>query len=182
MEARGGVFVTNDSDLYERARHYATFCRNDNIAYLWSDDIGYNYRISNVTAALILAQVERIDELIKRKKEIYDWYYEHLINVPYIEMLTPKAECTSNYAYVVGYLDKNAPIERDNLIKAMLSENIYMRPGYPSMSLMPNYERKFQMSNSDCYFLQGIVFPTAMNIDENDVLRVVDKLRFYLNV
>ena len=61
----GGMFVTNDEDLYKRAYHYGTFCRNDEITYLWSDDVGYNYRISNVTAALILAQVERINELIE---------------------------------------------------------------------------------------------------------------------
>ena len=49
------MFVTNDEELYQRAKHYGTFCRNDGIQYLWSDDVGYNYRISNVTAALILS-------------------------------------------------------------------------------------------------------------------------------
>lgn len=177
----GGMFVTNDESLYERAYHYGTFCRNDSIDYLWSDDIGYNYRISNVTAALILAQVERIDELITKKKQIFEWYKEYLANVSYIKMLTPKDDCTSNYAYVVGFLDEGCPIERDVLIQQMLDDNVIMRPGYPSMSLMPNYERRFEIRNSDRYHKYGLVFPTAMNVTEADVKYVCSKLKILLS-
>lgn len=173
----GGMFVTNDDALYERAHHYGTFCRNDEIDYLWSDDLGYNYRISNITAALILAQVERIDELVNRKKEIFDWYTKYLADIPYITMLKPKTDCKSNYAYVVGYLDEDAPIARDDLIRYMLDKNIYMRPGYPSMSLMPGYSRRFPVPNSDRYHKHGVVFPTAMNITEEDVRQVCDTIR-----
>lgn len=172
----GGMFVTNDEELYKRAYHYGTFCRNDDIDYLWSDDVGYNYRISNVTAALILAQIERIDELIAKKKRIFGWYEKYLKNVPYIKMLKPQANCTSNYGYVVGYLDEACPVERNFILKEMLTDNVYMRPGYPSMSLMPPYDRRFDVSVSDKYHQHGLVFPTAMNITEDDVKYVCDKL------
>lgn len=178
----GGMFVTNNDELYERARHYGTFCRNDAIVYLWSDDIGYNYRISNITAALILAQVERIDELIERKKQIFDWYAEYLKDVQEIEMLLPPAECKSNFAYVVGYLSENANISRNDLVERMMKDNIYMRPGYPSMSAMPHYDRRFPVINSERYFSQGVVFPTAMNLTEEDVKYVVERLKENLNV
>lgn len=173
----GGMFVTNDETLYKKAYHYGTFCRNDSIDYLWSDDIGYNYRISNVTAALILAQVERINELIAKKRQIFEWYQKYLINVPYIQMLTPKDNCTSNYAYVVGFLDEHCPIERDTIIDQMIADNVFMRPGYPSMSLMPNYERRFSVNNSDKYHKHGIVFPTALDIIEEDVKYVCERLK-----
>lgn len=173
----GGMFVTSDEALYQRAYHYGTFCRNDDIDYLWSDDIGYNYRISNVTAALILAQVERINELISKKKQIFEWYQKYLTDVPYIHMLTPKTDCTSNYAYVVGYLDESCPVARDEILKEMIADNVFMRPGYPSMSLMPHYERRFEVPNSDRYHKRGIVFPTAMNISEDDVKYVCGKMK-----
>lgn len=176
----GGMFVTNDDALYERAQHFGTFCRNDDIDYLWSDDLGYNYRISNITAALILAQVERISELVAIKKKIFGWYEQYLSDVPYITMLSPKSEadCTSNFAYVVGYLEDDAPVARDELIKTMIEDNnIYMRPGYPSMSLQLSYDRRFPVPNSDRYHKRGLVFPTAMDISEGDVRRVADTLK-----
>lgn len=173
----GGMFVTNDDNLYERAYHYGTFCRNDSIDYLWSDDVGYNYRISNITAALILAQIERIEELIGKKKKIFEWYQKYLVNVPYIHILTPKLDCTSNYAYVVGFLNEECNIQRDEILKQMVADNIIMRPGYPSMSLMPPYEQKFKVPNSNRYHKQGLVFPTALNITEDDVMYVCEKLK-----
>lgn len=177
----GGMFVTNDEALYKRAYHYGTFCRNDAITYLWSDDIGYNYRISNVTAALILAQIERINELIEKKKKIFTWYEQNLKGIEEIKMLLPNEECESNYGYVVGYLLDESRIARDELTKAMIEKfNVYMRPGYPSMSLMPGYTRRFQVPNSQRYFEKGIVFPTAMNVTEEDVKYVCEKLKVLL--
>lgn len=175
----GGMLVTNDDVLYEKAHHFGTFCRNDNIDYLWSDNLGYNYRISNITAALILAQVERIPELVSIKKQIFEWYEKYLKEVPYVTMLSPKDQKSveSNYAYVVGYLSEDCPIARDEIIKKMINDNnIYMRPGYPSMSLQLGYERKADVHNSDRYHKRGLVFPTAMNIVEDDVRRVCDVL------
>lgn len=165
----GGMFVTNDQELYKRALHYGTFCRNDKISYLWSDDIGYNYRISNVTAALILAQIERIDELIGKKKNIYDWYHKYLSNCKSVKLLKINQECQSNYAYVTGYITDETKISRDELIKKLLELNIHVRPGYPSMSAMPNYERRFDVPFSEKYWKKGLVFPTALNLTEEDI-------------
>lgn len=173
----GGMFVTNDKELYQRAHHYGTFCRNDSISYLWSDDVGYNYRISNVTAALILAQVERIEELICKKKNIYEWYHKYLKDCAAIQLLNIKPDCQSNYAYVVGYVTENSKVTRDILVKKMLELNVHMRPGYPSMSAMPNYERRFGVPCSEKYWNEGLVFPTALNLTEEDIKYVCEEIR-----
>lgn len=173
----GGMFVTNDDSLYERAYHYGTFCRNDMIDYLWSDDVGYNYRISNITAALILAQVERIEELIAMKKQIYDWYHIYMDGIPQIKLLNIPAHTQSNYAYTVGYLTDESKLSRDALIKELLDRNIHVRPGYPSMSALPNYERKYAVEGSIRFWKHGLTFPTALNMVEDDVKRVCFSLR-----
>ncbi len=173
----GGMFVTNNEALYKRALHYGTFCRNDAISFLWSDDVGYNYRISNVTAALILAQVERIDELIEKKKRIYDWYHEFLKGCKQIRLLDIPENCESNYAYVVGYLEDESHITRDELLAKLLELNIHARPGYPSMSAMPNYERRFEVPASIRYWEHGLVMPTALNLDQDDIKYVCIKIR-----
>lgn len=172
----GGMFVTNDKSLYERAKHYGTFCRNDSITYLWSDDIGYNYRISNVTAALILAQIERINELIEIKRNIFNCYKEELEGYRYFEMLFPPNYCTSNYSYVVGYLNYK-PEFRDKLSQMLIDENIFVRPAYPSMSLMPRYSRIHSVDNSDNYFKTGLVLPTAMNLTKEDINFTCNRLK-----
>lgn len=172
----GGLFVTNDDCLYEKARHYGTFCRNDAISYLYSDGLGYNYRISNITAALILAQVERLDELIETKKKIHDWYTALLADQPYIRLLHAPSAGKTNYAYTVGYIEDNCPIQNTALVQALLEENIHIRPGYPSMSSMLDYQRRFDVSASIRYAERGIVFPTAMSLSYEDIVRVCDRL------
>lgn len=173
----GGMFVTNDEALYRRALHYGTFCRNDAISFLWSDDIGYNYRISNITAALILAQVERIDELIEKKKRIYQWYHDFLHDCKGIHLLNIVEYCQSNYAYVVGYVTEDSKITRDELLQNLLELNIHARPGYPSMSAMPNYERRYEVPCSIKYWKNGLVLPTALNLNENDIKYVCTNIR-----
>lgn len=170
----GGMFVTDDEALYKRALHYGTFCRNDAVSFLWSDDIGYNYRISNITAALILAQVERLPELIEKKKKIYNWYHEFLKDCEEIKLLNISEDCQSNYAYVIGYLLDDSKVTRDELLEELLKLNIHARPGYPSMSAMPNYERRFEVPASIRYWKQGIVFPTALNLQKDDIKYVCD--------
>ena len=173
----GGMFVTNDEALYKRALHYGTFCRNDEISFLWSDDIGYNYRISNITAALILAQIERIDELIEKKKKIYEWYHEFLGDSGQVRLLNIPKYCESNYAYVVGYLEDSSQITRDELLSKLLELNIHARPGYPSMSAMPNYTRRFDVPASVKYWNDGLVFPTALNLSKEDIKYVCDEVQ-----
>ena len=172
----GGMLVTNSEELYQRAKHYGTFCRNDAIQYLWSDDIGYNYRISNITAALILAQIERIDELVANKKRIFESYKKKLANNPYFEMLLPPVDCRPNYGYVLGYLRDKVNIDRDAFVKRMLDLNIHFRPGYPAMHRMPPYGQTHALPNSDRYDRRGLVLPTAHSLTEEDIAVVCDTL------
>ena len=172
----GGMLVTDDDDLYEKALHYGTFCRNDAIRFLWSDDIGYGYRISNITAALILAQVERLDELIARKKMIFEWYEKYMSGIEGVKLLRPNADCTCNYSYAVCILDDRFALKKERILIEMLADNVHMRPGYPPMSLMPNYERHFAVPNADHYFRNSITLPTAMNLTEDDISYVCARL------
>nr|WP_315024628.1 DegT/DnrJ/EryC1/StrS family aminotransferase [uncultured Aminipila sp.] len=172
----GGMFVTNNKELYDKAHHYGTFCRNDKIAMLWSDDIGYNYRISNITAALILAQIERVDEIIENKKRIFSKYYECLKDSRYLNMLLPLEFCDTNYCYVTAFLKDEVEYDRDKLLKQLESYNIHSRPGYPCMSLMPHYSQKFEVPVSYKYYKRGIILPTAANLTEEDIIFTCDKI------
>ena len=121
--------------------------------------------------------MERIDELIKIKRNIFDAYHKELIDCKEIKLYNPPEYCTSNYAYTIGILKSNVKYKRDRLIKEMIQRNIYVRPGYPSMSLMPNYSRRFDVTNSDNYFKYGIVLPTAMNLTNEDIHYVANNIK-----
>ena len=172
----GGMFVTNDENIYRRARHFGTFCRNDAVQYLWSDGIGYNYRISNLTAALILAQVERIDALVANKKRIFECYREQLEGHPQFELLVPRSDAGFNYGYVLGYLRSGNRDERDQLVDKLAAENIHLRPGYPSMHRMPPYSQDHPLPNSDRYDRCGLVLPSAHSLTETDIAVVCERL------
>ena len=78
---------------------------------------------------------------------------------------------------MVGYLENENQITRDELLDELLRFNIHCRPGYPSMSAMPNYERKFPVPYSERYWKHGIVFPTALNLQQEDIEYVYIKIK-----
>ncbi len=78
VSGEGGILVTKNKKLYEKATYFASMCRTDRKATFWCDDLGFEYPIANMVAACGLAQIERIEELVENKRKIFNWYYERL--------------------------------------------------------------------------------------------------------
>lgn len=83
----GGMFLTNNKEYYEKAILLSNMGRTDSRATFWSDHMGYEYQMANVTAALITAQVERIEELVANKRRIWKRYYKNLKDVEELKLL-----------------------------------------------------------------------------------------------
>jgi perosamine synthetase len=81
-QREGGIFCTNNKELFDKALLLASMGRTDRKAVFWSDSVGYQYTIGNLQASLALAQVERIDELVARKRQIFDWYEPRFREIP----------------------------------------------------------------------------------------------------
>ena len=81
----GGMLVTNDEETYQRARHLADHGRDPHRPF-FINTLGYKYKLSNLQAALGLAQLERIEELIARKRLIFQWYRSRLQSVPGVQL------------------------------------------------------------------------------------------------
>ncbi len=92
VSGEGGILVTNDEELYKKAQLIASMGRTDSKAVFWSDMVGYQYTIANLTAALALAlaQVERVDELLAKKRQIFNWYNDRLKDIPGIKIIKEK--------------------------------------------------------------------------------------------
>ena len=169
VSGEGGIFVTNDEELYERAKLLASMGRTDSQANFWSDMLGYQYTIANLTAALALAQVERIDELLANKRHIFNWYEERLRDVPGIKIIREQAGCKSNYCYPSILLEDQIKVERDSVLKHLAELNIHCRPGFPQMSRFPIYTQRFPNPVAKEVWERGISLASAANLVEDDV-------------
>lgn len=169
VSGEGGILVTNDDALFERASLLASMGRTDSEGVFWSDMLGYQYTIANLTAALALAQMERIEELVKIKRQIFSWYNERLKDIPGIKIIRELPYCRSNYCYPSILLEEVQRDERDEILKKFRTENVNARPGFPQMSLFPVHQQRFLTPITKKVSESGISLPSAANLTEDDV-------------
>jgi perosamine synthetase len=131
--------------------------------------LGYQYTIANLTAALALAQVERIEELMGKKRQIFNWYYERLKNVSGIKIIKEKEGCKSNYCYPSILLEDSISANRDVILQKLKELNIHCRPGFPQMSRFPVLEQRFPNPVAKQVYERGISLASAANLVEEDV-------------
>ncbi|AZR83166.1 aminotransferase [Thiomicrospira sp. S5] len=158
VTGEGGMLVTDNEELYKKATKIWDQGRNPSRTF-WIDEKGVKFKMSNVQAAIGLAQLERADELIEMKRRIFDWYQEGLANVPYIHLNKEVEGARSIYWMTSLRLDKDAPISRDQLIQELKTKNVDTRPVFPSISQYPIWDKK--QNEQPTAFLVG---NTAMNL------------------
>ena len=176
VSGEGGIFVTDNEELFNKATLAASMGRTDSKAVFWSDSMGYQYTIANLTAALALAQVERVDELLAMKRKIFEWYYARLKDVPGIKIIKEKEGCESNYCYPSILLEDSISVDRDTVLQKLAENDIHCRPGFPQMSRFPMYEQRFENPVAKNVAERGISLASAANLDESDVDFVCQKL------
>lgn len=176
VSGEGGIMVTNDKELFDKASLLASMGRTDSEAVFWSDMLGWQYTIGNLPAALALAQVERIDELVARKREIFGWYQERLDWVKGIKIIKEKEGCKSNYCYPSILLEDSIRADRDAILKRFRELNVHCRPGFPQMSGFPVHERRFPNPVAGKVAKRGISLASAANVTREDVNFVCDTL------
>lgn len=137
----GGMFVTNDADLYERVLTLSNHGRARGQAkQFWPDVVGFKYKISNVQAAIGCAQIERIDELVSRKREILAYYKERLEQLPGVRM-NPEPPGTVNGAWMpTAVFAPETGLTREKLQAAFAAANIDARVFFWPLSSLPIFE------------------------------------------
>ena len=165
----GGMCVTNSVDHYEKMRILRDHGMNKSKRY-WHDVVGYNYRMTNLQAAIGVAQLERIDNILKDRAEIENLYRESLSGVPGIEFQKDFSPERNKITWLVSVLVKG---ERDVLLKRLLDNGIDVRPFFYALSQMDIY-KKFVFSNkvSNQLSLSGLNFPTNKSVDKSVIERI----------
>lgn len=173
----GGVLVTNDETLLKRAQVFASYGRTDSKMLYWSDEVGFNYTMPNLPAALALAQVERLSELIASKRRMFAWYEEFLAGAPRLRLIKEAPGTFSTCCYPPLEIAADARVNRAALIAALKQDNIDIRPAQPRCSGMPMFERRFPNPLGEVVETRGLILPSAFNLTREDVAFVCDRLR-----
>jgi perosamine synthetase len=136
----GGMFVTQDAALFEKVLTLSNSGRASNATkQFWPDMMGYKFKMSNISAAIGCAQMERIEDLISRKREILAYYREHLESLPGV-CVNPEQEGTVNGAWMpTAVFDSETGVTREKLQKAFAAENIDARVFFYPLSGLPIY-------------------------------------------
>ena len=122
----GGMISVNRLDLFNKCRSLRNLCFGK-INRFDHDDIGWNYRMTNIQAALGLSQIRNIKKVIKKKMDIGIQYYKNLSKNKYLKILPPSNSYSKNIYWVVGILIKNKKIKAETLSKKLLKYGIVTR-------------------------------------------------------
>ncbi|SDM34531.1 pyridoxal phosphate-dependent aminotransferase EpsN [Catalinimonas alkaloidigena] len=176
----GGALVTSRADWAERARKLATQARDDAPHYLHSE-LGYNYRLSNVSAALGCAQLEAIDDRIARRRAIFTQYQQALADCPGVAF-SPELPGTRGIRWLTCLLLDPAQTSAtpEGLRQALAADQIEARPLWYPMHRQPvfaAYPYYTTRHISDDLFRRGLCLPSGSALSEADLTRIVTIVR-----
>lgn len=174
----GGMFVTNDDALYEQVLTLSNHGRaRGQMKQFWPDMVGYKYKMSNIQAAIGCAQIERIDELIDRKRRVFLAYKEALAGIQGVSM-NPEPDGTQNGFWMPTVVfHESTGVTRETLQAAFAQENIDARVFFWPLSSLPAFDPV--PANTLAYGLPGraINLPSYHELALDGIERVVAIVR-----
>ena len=144
----GGAILTNDAALAKRAKHLTTTAR---VPHEWEfrhDEVGYNYRMPNLNAALGCAQIEQLPTLLTRKRELFARYSAAFAAVTGARLMSEPIECQSNYWLQTILLDEDLGDEREAVLKATNAAGLATRPTWTLMNELEPFAQSPKMDLS----------------------------------
>jgi perosamine synthetase len=178
----GGMIATDNLELAERCRSLRNLCFKPEKRF-YHEELGYNYRMTNVQAAIGLAQLERMDEFIVQKRKMGNFYYNLLKDVPGIQIPLQSKEFAKNIYWVYGIvLNDDIPFDAEGAMKKMADLGVGTRPFFWPMHEQPVF-RKMNLFVNESYPVseriarRGFYIPSGLNLSESEMVRVVDCLK-----
>ena len=175
----GGMVVGNNKELVEKVRFLSSQAKKDPL-YFIHDEIGYNYRMLNLQAALGTNQIDQLENFIETKTKNYKIYKEELEKIDGLEILSFKDEIRPNYWFYSLKIDKEKyGIGRDELLKKLVESDIQTRPIWGLIHQQKPYTsyQSYEMEKSLYYYDRVLNLPCSSNLTEKEVYQVIGKIR-----
>ena len=171
----GGMVSTNDATLHERIIHL----KGQGLAkyrQYWHDVIGYNYRMTNICAAIGLAQLEQINVILTKKRQIAEWYIENLPkNIRHHQEIG-----NVFHSYWMFSILTNTVEERDSLRNYLENNGIETRPLFYPIHTMPIFSQKYKRhKTAENIALRGINLPSYPELIKSDIIEIINYIKDY---
>lgn len=179
----GGMLVTDDTVIYERALFLRDHGRPPGNTKFQNTEVAYKYKMSSLQAALGLAQLERADELIEKKREIFSWYQSRIGDLDQVELNGDIPNGKNSYWMVTVLVDESCQLDKYTVIQRMREAGVICRPFFNPLSSLDAYKNEPSSSgarkrNPVSYSIseRGINLPSGFNLTEEDVDYIVQEL------
>lgn len=177
----GGALICPDEESARRVKFYATQAR-ENFPYYQHEQIGYNYRLSNISAGVGRGQMYVLDEHIARRRAIHTLYVEKLTNTPGITVMQPRSNVDLHPNYWLSTIlinPQEAGFTYQELSARLTAADIESRPLWKPMHLQPVFANAPRYVNgvSEALFAQGLCLPSGPLVTDEDVDRIVEVIK-----
>ncbi|MFL2573911.1 MAG: DegT/DnrJ/EryC1/StrS family aminotransferase [Flavobacteriales bacterium] len=174
----GGALISQNKKYVEKAKFLSTQARNDFPHYEHSE-IGYNYRMSNVCAAIGVGQIEVLENRVEKRRYIYNYYRKNLSSIPFISFVNNIDGYYSNRWLTTILINNKSVINREDIRLELLKNNIESRPLWKPMHIQPIFKTCDAYINgvSEDLFKRGLCLPSGSSMNENDLMRVVQIIK-----
>lgn len=174
----GGMITTDDEDLYRRMKRLRDHAMSPTRRY-WHEEIGFNYRMTNLQAALGLAQLERIDEFLEKRARIMQWYRDRLSHIPGLRLNRTASWAKSVFWMVCVEIDGLTDATRALFSQALRSRGVDSRPYFYPISDMPVFHGA-DTPMTHQYSYKGLNLPSYVDLTENDVDTICEHFKSVL--
>lgn len=175
----GGMLLTNNTKLHSRVQKLRDHGRSPQDRFFQNDEVAFKYKMSAVQAALGIAQMERIDEMINYKRRLFRWYSDRLSSIPGLLLNAEPYDVKNSYWMVTVVPDSDFGHDKFSLQAALAEERIDTRPFFSRLSLLKPYLRNVDAGrflpdncNGDGPANRGINLPSGYGLNEEVVDRI----------
>ena len=174
----GGMILTDDDNLAEKAHYLTTQAKDDAIRYI-HDEIGYNFRLTNVQAALGVAQLEQLPAILKRKKEIYNFYQSTVENIEGLSLSkVPNYADNNHWLNLVQIDNKVYNEDREVLMKRLEENGIQTRPVWKLNHEQKPYKgcQHYKIENANYLVENSLCLPSSSNLTNENLKKIISQL------
>lgn len=174
----GGMMVSNNEEMLKKAKHLSTQAKSDELYYT-HDEIGYNYRMTNLQAALGLAQLEQLEAFIKIKQDNYELYKNAINTIQGLKILDFNVNIRPNYWFYALYVESDYLLNRDQVIQYLATKGVQARPIWGLISEQAPYEgsQAYDIDKASVYLKHVVNIPCSSNLSKEEVNYVIECLK-----
>ncbi len=175
----GGMLVSDNKEWIEKAKFYSTQAKEPFLHYE-HEEYGYNYQMSNVLAAIGVAQMEVVEERVAKKREIFDWYRDFLDDIREISFM-PELENTRGNRWLTALTFEKTDSSR--VIKALEEISVESRPLWKPMHIQPLFKdaKRFVDGTSEELYMKGLCLASSTIMKKDDVEMICEAIRANLD-